>query len=50
MGTWSVKYMWGLGKSGISIVMLPFALLWSGIALWLGREYNRRDRKIEETT
>jgi AAA family ATP:ADP antiporter len=50
IGTWSVKFMWGLGMSGISIVMLPFALLWSGIALWLGREYNRRDRKIEETT
>lgn len=48
IGTWSVKLMWGLGMTGISIVMLPFALLWSGIALWLGREYQRRDRKIEE--
>ncbi len=50
IGTWSVKLMWGLGMSGISVVMLPFALLWSGIALWLGREYKRRDLTIEETT
>jgi AAA family ATP:ADP antiporter len=50
IGTWSVKLMWGLGMTGISVVMLPFALLWSGIALWLGREYKRRDRKIEEMT
>ena len=50
IGTWSIKFMWGLGISGISFVMLPFALLWSGIALWLGREYKRRDLRIEETT
>ncbi|MBT8101114.1 MAG: MFS transporter, partial [Gammaproteobacteria bacterium] len=43
LGTWSVKLMWGLGISGISIVMLPFAVIWFFIALWLGREYRRRD-------
>ncbi len=43
VGTWSVKAMWTLGVSGIAVVLVPFALLWSLITLWLGREYRRRD-------
>lgn len=43
IGTWTVKALWGLGYSGISLVMLPFAVLWGFIALWLGRAYRRRD-------
>ncbi len=51
VGIWSVRALWGLGVSGIALVMLPFALLWIFIALWLGREYRRRDHsggRIEE--
>jgi AAA family ATP:ADP antiporter len=50
-GTWTIRAQWGLGISGIALAMLPFALLWVLIALWLGREYRQRDhegRKIEE--
>lgn len=43
LGTWTVKLVWGLGISSIALVLLPFALLWVLIALWLGREYRRRD-------
>ncbi|MDX1517054.1 MAG: MFS transporter [Woeseiaceae bacterium] len=43
VGTWSVKAMWALGISGIAVVLVPFALIWTLIALWLGREYRRRD-------
>ena len=43
VGTWSVKAMWALGISGIAVVLVPFALAWSLITLWLGREYRRRD-------
>jgi len=43
LGTWTVKALWGLGFSGISLVMLPFALLWGVLALWLGKAYRRRD-------
>ena len=43
VGTWTVKALWGLGFAGISIIMLPFAVLWGIIALWLGRAYRRRD-------
>jgi AAA family ATP:ADP antiporter len=42
VGTWSVKAMWGIGISWISIALVPFAILWALIALWLGREYRRR--------
>jgi AAA family ATP:ADP antiporter len=42
IGSWSVKAMWGLGITGISIMLVPFAILWTTIALWLGREYRRR--------
>ena len=42
VGTWSVKAMWGLGITWISILLVPFAILWALIALWLGREYRRR--------
>ncbi len=48
VGTWTVKFMWGLGVSGISLVMLPFAMIWTTIALWLGREYRRRARLERE--
>jgi AAA family ATP:ADP antiporter len=43
LGTWTVKALWVLGFSGISIIMLPFTILWAGIALWLGNAYRRRD-------
>ncbi len=43
IGSWSVRLIWGLGVSGIALVMLPFALLWVLVALWTGREYRRRD-------
>ena len=50
IGTWSVKLMWGLGMTGISIVMLPFAVIWTMIALWLGRDYRRRAALEREQT
>jgi AAA family ATP:ADP antiporter len=43
LGTWTVKALWGLGFAGISLIMLPFAVLWAVIALWLGNAYRRRD-------
>jgi len=43
IGTWTVRALWGLGFSGISIVMLPFAAVWVAIALWLGKAYRAYD-------
>ena len=42
VGSWSVKLMMGLGMTGVSIVMLPFAVIWLAITLWLGRDYKRQ--------
>ena len=42
IGTWSIRALWALGASGIALVMLPFAVIWGLIAIWLGREYRRR--------
>jgi len=52
IGAWSVKLMMSLGIVGVSIVMLPFAVIWFGVALWLGRDYKRqalalRNRGVE---
>ncbi len=58
VGTWSVKLMMGLtiggvsfvglSITGVSLVMLPFAVIWSVIALWLGREYKRKALALKE--
>jgi AAA family ATP:ADP antiporter len=47
IGIWTVKALWGLGFAGISLVMLPFALLWGAIAIWLGSAYRQRDREAK---
>ncbi len=49
IGTWSVKLMSGLGIAGISVVMLPFALLWAIVSLWLGRDYRRQARALKHS-
>ena len=43
IGTWTVRALWGLGFAGISLVMLPFAVLWVAIALWVGKAYRTYD-------
>jgi AAA family ATP:ADP antiporter len=44
VGSWVVKFVWAIGMSGISILMLPFGVFWVLLALWLGKDYLRRDR------
>ena len=35
---------WGIHV--ISLVLLPFAAIWVACAVWLGREYQRRDKAL----
>jgi len=49
VGTWSIKLMMGLGMAGVSIVMLPFAVIWAAVSLWLGRDYRRQARELKES-
>lgn len=52
-GTWTIKLLMapiiGLTWVGISAVMVPFAVAWTGISLWLGRDYRRRARELKES-
>ena len=44
VGTWSVRFIVaGIGLAATSALMVPFAFVWTAIAIWLGREYHRRD-------
>ncbi|MCH7829709.1 MAG: MFS transporter [Proteobacteria bacterium] len=49
IGTWAVKLMTGLGIAGVSVVMLPFAVIWAALALWLGRDYRRQARQLRDS-
>lgn len=48
VGTWAVKMMMGLGVAGVAVVMVPFAAVWTVMALWLGRDYRRRARELKQ--
>lgn len=47
-GVWTVRILTGLGLAGVSLACLPLAAAWGLLALWIGREYRRRDRGPEE--
>ena len=45
IGTWSVRGLmsgFGMGLASVAWVMVPFAAIWSVVAIWLGRDYRRR--------
>jgi AAA family ATP:ADP antiporter len=45
VSTWTIRSMSGIGLSGIALVCIPIALLWSGVVFWIGREYKLRDQE-----
>ena len=49
IGTWTVKYIMGFGISAVSLIMLPFAIIWAVLALWLGRDYRRQAKQLKES-
>lgn len=44
--TWTIKYLGAIGLSGISLVCIPIAILWTVLSFRIGREYQRRDYAI----
>lgn len=44
LGSWSyTAFAWlGLGLSGLALTMVPLSFVWLLLALWLGRQYRRR--------
>jgi AAA family ATP:ADP antiporter len=41
--TWTIRAISGIGLSGIAMVCVPIAVVWSFAVLWIGKEYKRRD-------
>jgi AAA family ATP:ADP antiporter len=50
VGIWAILLMLlRIGMSAVSLIMVPFAVAWTIIALWLGRDYRRRARELRES-
>ena len=47
IGTWFIKLMSALGIAGISLVMVPIAIYWAFVSLWLGRDYKRKAKALK---
>jgi ATP:ADP antiporter, AAA family len=47
IGTWFVRSMSALGIAGISVVMVPIAIFWVFVSLWLGRDYKRKAKALK---
>jgi len=46
VSTWTIRLISGIGLSGVAMVCVPIAMIWSFVVLWIGREYKRRDREM----
>ncbi len=49
VGSFSIKFLLPLGISSVSLIMLPFAVMWAGISFWLGRDYRRQAKALKES-
>jgi hypothetical protein len=49
VGSFTNRFMAGLRISGVPIVMLPFAVLWAAVSIWLGRNYRRQARALKDS-
>jgi len=47
VATWTIRSLAGIGLTGVSLVCVPIAIVWSLLAFWIGRDYQRRDRNME---
>ncbi len=52
VGVWSVAALAIRGIAGVAALMVPLAVFWSVVSLWLGRSYRDRARALraEEST
>jgi ATP:ADP antiporter, AAA family len=48
LSTWTIRSLSGIGLTGVSLVCIPIAAVWGALALWIGRDYRRRDRSYVE--
>ena len=53
LGVWTLdalRSLFNLGVAGVSWLMVPFAIAWAGLAIWLGRDYRRRAAVADSDT
>jgi ATP:ADP antiporter, AAA family len=43
IAAWSVRFLSGIGITGLAIVCIPIAIAWAALSLRIGREYRRLD-------
>jgi len=41
--------MSAIGIAGISLVMVPIAIIWAFVSLWLGRDYKRKAKALKQS-
>ena len=46
--TWAIAPILALGVATLSAIMVPFAIAWTALVVWLGREYRRRARHLRD--
>jgi AAA family ATP:ADP antiporter len=49
ISTWTIRFISGIGLSGVALVCVPIALIWTWLAIWIGGEYKRRDAASSES-
>jgi len=44
VSVWTIRLLTtaGLGMTAVSVITIPVSIVWTLLALWIGREYNRR--------
>jgi AAA family ATP:ADP antiporter len=47
VATWTIRSLAGIGLTGVAMVCVPIAIVWSLLAFWIGRDYARRDQDLE---
>lgn len=46
VSTWTIRFIGGIGLSGVAMVCVPIAVIWGLVVIWIGREYKRRDLEL----
>lgn len=43
IASWTIRFIGGIGLTGVALVCVPLAVIWTLLALRIGREYKQRD-------
>ena len=49
IGIFAIRSMLTMGFSVVSLIMVPYAIIWIFVVAWLGRDYRRRARDLRES-